>query len=211
MRASIPALLLVLLPGLVEAQRPAGWRVIPDIASTDSVAFALMPPGWHVTTPATGGAILFNPENTATGRFALSLEVFLFPGTSEEGYGLFLGGSALDGERASYVAVTVRRDGRLSVWRTQGTGRAVLLDWAPNDAVIPHPGGDEAQRNALRVSVEPDSLRFEANGKRITALARGDLVVDGVFGLRAGRDVNLHVSNLDHTVRLAPAPRARRP
>lgn len=211
MRPSVLILLTLVTPLLVEAQRPAGWRVRADGASTDSVAFDLMPPGWHVATKPSAGAIFYNPANTAHGRFALSLDVFLFPGQSQEGYGLFFGGTDMDSELASYLAFVARRDGRVSLARIRGTEHTALVDWTPNDAVTPHPGGDDAQRNTLRVSIEQDSIRFEANGKRITALPRGDLPVDGVFGLRAGKGVNLHVSNLDYTVRLAPAPRTRRP
>jgi hypothetical protein len=48
-----------------------------------------------------------------------------------------------------------------------------------------------------------------ANGTQLYAVARAGLVTDGTFGLRVGREVNLHVSTLDHTRRLAgvPAPR----
>lgn len=63
--------------------------------------------------------------------------------------------------------------------------------------------------NTLTVRAEADSVYFEGNGQRLTAWPRAELPVDGVFGLRAGRGVNLHVTNLDVTTRLAP-PRAPR-
>jgi len=39
---------------------------------------------------------------------------------------------------------------------------------------------------------------------------RGDLPLYGAFGFRTGDDMNLHVTTLDHTRRLAPVPPPRR-
>lgn len=208
MRLLVSAALLI-APVLAFAQRPVAWRVTTDSPVKDSLAVTQMPPGWHITTTAESGAILYDPALVARGRFALSLDVFLFPRSGEEGYGILLGGTDLGTPQASWLAFLVRRDGRASVQQVHHGSSHALVEWTPNDAVKPHPGGDEAQLNNLRVSVEPDSIRFEANGKRVTALPRGTLGVDGAFGMRVGKDVNLHISNLDHTVRLAPARGAK--
>jgi hypothetical protein len=138
------------------------------------------------------------------------MEVHLFPGQGQEGYGLFLGGVNLDGPEARYVSFTARRDGSASVDRVDGMTRTPLLAWTRSPAVKPHPGTDDTVLNVFTVRVEPDSVRFEANGARITALPRGELHLDGVFGFRAGAGVNLHITNLDLTTRLAPPPRPRR-
>jgi hypothetical protein len=200
---------LLFVGSTLQAQlvRPETWRVRTDGASSDTVYYVRMPPGWHITTGP--GSLLYDPAHTALGRFAVSMDVFLFPKPSEEGYGLFVGGASLDGPAPSYVAFLVRRDGAATVERVSGGSRTTLVPWTPNAAVKPHPGGDESLLNTLRVSVEPDSVRFEANGSRVLAVPRGDLPLDGVFGFRVGPGVNLHISNLDHTVRLAPAPRRR--
>jgi hypothetical protein len=204
----VPLFLTFLLPAFLGAQGGT-LRIRADGASTpDSVQHTQMPPGWHVTTGP--GAILFNPVNSASGRFAVTVEVHLFPGTSQEGYGVFIGGSGLDGPQASYLAFVARRDGSAGIERVTGSARTWIMPWTPNGAVKPHTGGDGTAFNTLRMSVEPDSVRFEANGTRVAALARGDLPVDGTFGLRAGSGVNLHVTNLDLTQRYAPARGARK-
>lgn len=200
---------LLLAPALALAQQPVAWRVRTDSPVKDSLTVTRMPPGWHITTTAESGAILYDPGLVARGRFALSLEVFLFPGDSQEGYGILFGGTDLETPQGSWLAFLARRDGRASVHQVHHGMNHTLVEWMPNEAVTPHPGGDDAQLNTLRVSVEPDSIRFEANGKRITALPRGALGVDGAFGMRVGKDINLHISNLDHTVRLAPPRGAR--
>jgi hypothetical protein len=209
MNRRLSLLLLLGLPLSAFAQRPQGWLVKTDGAAADSLAFDLMPPGWHVTTRPAAGAVLYHPSNVASGRYALALDAFLFPGTGDAGYGVFFGGADLEGAGARWLAFLARRDGRVTLQQWQRGSARTLIDWTANDAVIPHPGGDQTQRNSLRVSIERDSIRLEANGKRITALARGELPVDGTFGLRVGPDLNLHISNLDFTQRLAPAPRPK--
>jgi hypothetical protein len=46
---------------------------------------------------------------------------------------------------------------------------------------------------------------FSVNGTVVAKQPRGSVVVDGPFGLRIGKGVNVHVSRLDVTHRLAPA------
>jgi hypothetical protein len=166
-----------------------------------------MPPGWHITTGP--GALVYDAANTASGRYALSLEVHLFPKPSREGYGIFLGGRDLGGTEASYVAVLMRGDGALQVTRVSGTRQQALLDWTPTSAIKAHPGTDDTALNVLSVRVDSDSLRIDGNGARVAALSRGDLPLDGTFGIRAGAGLNLHITNYDVTRRLAPAPRRR--
>lgn len=200
------ALLLFTLPVAVAAQGTP-WHVRPDPGSRDSVSHVTMPPGWHITTGP--GALVYDAANAASGRYALGLEVHLFPKASSEGYGIFLGGRGLEGADASYLAVLMRRDGALQVARVNGAQQTPLLDWTPTTAIKPHPGTDDTALNLLAVRVDADSLRIDANGTRIAALPRGDLPVDGVFGIRAGQGINLHVTNYDVTRRLAPTPRRR--
>lgn len=209
MRTSVPAVLLLLLPSVAVGQltKPASWRTRTDGASSDTVYYVQMPPGWHITTGP--GTLLYDPANVAAGRFGLSMEVHLFPKASDEGYGLFLGGRDLDTPAASWVGVLMRRDGAVQVVRVAGSSRTTLLDWRPG-SVKPHPGTDDTVLNVLGVRVEPDSVRIEGNGQRIAALPRAELPLDGVFGFRAGPGINLHVTNLDLTTRIAPAPRPPR-
>ncbi|MBK8248336.1 MAG: hypothetical protein IPK85_13155 [Gemmatimonadetes bacterium] len=199
-------LLLAALPLALRAQSTP-WTVKVDPGSRDTVSHVTMPPGWHITTGP--GALVYDTGNTADGRYALSLEVHLFPEPSREGYGIFLGGRDVSTAGASYVAVLMRSDGALQVVRVAGSRHQPILDWTPTTAIKPHPGTDDTALNILSVRVDPDSVRIDANGSRVAAVARGDLVLDGTFGIRAGAGINLHVTNYDVTRRLAPAPRRR--
>lgn len=167
-----------------------------------------MPPGWHITTR--DGALLYDPGLVTRGRFAVGLEAHLFPGTSQEGFGVFIGGEGIESS-PRYLAFLIRRDGSASVERVEGTTRTTLVPWARAASVKPHPGNDDTAFNTILVRADADSIRFEANGQRITAIARAGLQVDGGFGIRAGRDLNLHITNLDLTTRIAPAPAPKRP
>jgi hypothetical protein len=182
---------------------PPGWRWIPGRPDTAS-PMVQMPPGWHITTRS--ATLMHDPAVQASGRYALESEVFLFPGTSNEGYGLFLGGRDLGETDAAYLAFLMRRDGHVAVelHRAGATSAAVPWTFAP---VIRRVTGDSAARNAIRISVERDSLFFEVNTTRVVSLARGDLPADGHFGFRAGADLSIHVTTLDVTRRLAPVPR----
>lgn len=198
----------LLLPALAIGQAaPRALTVRADGGSASAVEHVPMPPGWHITTK--DGALLHDPALTTSGRFAVALDAHLFPGTSQEGFGVFIGGANLE-QGSRYVAFLIRRDGSASIERVDGGDRTTLVSWAKATPVKPHPGTDDTAFNSIVVRVEPDSIRFDANGQRIVAIARAGLSVDGAFGIRAGKDLNLHITNLDLTTRYAPAPAPRR-
>ena len=79
------------------------WRIdggngsVTDAAEprNGEMTFVTMAPGWHVTTgPA---ALLYHPDYRTKNmdNFAVEAEIFLFPGTSQEEYGIFIGGKNL--------------------------------------------------------------------------------------------------------------------
>jgi hypothetical protein len=207
MRVFVVALSLCLAPHLLSAQlrRPDSWRIRTDRPVPDSAVYLVgMPPGWHVTTGP--GTVLYDPAHQARGRFAVEAEIFLFPGESLEGYGIFLGGSGLDSTDPSWTAFLMTRDGSATIERRGRGGTTVIFPPTPSPAVKPHPGASGTAHNILRVAVEGDSVVVSANGQRVTAIPRGDLPLEGTFGFRVGKDVNLHASNLDLITRLAPLP-----
>jgi hypothetical protein len=179
------------------------WRKVTDSGAPDSVLHDRMPPGWHITTgPA---AILFDPSHQARGRFAVEAEIHLFPGESNEGYGVFLGGSGLDSS-SSWTAFLIRKDGSATIERRVNSTPTVLVAGVKSPAIKPHTGGQGTTLNQIRVLVQGDSAIFSANGQRVAAISTRDLPLDGTFGFRVGRGLNLHVTNLDLVTRLAPFP-----
>jgi hypothetical protein len=191
---------------------PPGWKWITDsdatlVSSLDppegAWLFGTMAPGWHITTGP--GAILFEPSYSARGRFVVESESFLFPGTSDAGFGVFVGGTALDGS-PQYVAFLIRRDGSAAVERVADGRTTMLHPWTKAAAIVPG-APKESVKNAIRVEAEVASAAFFVNGEKVAEVPRSGALFDGVVGLRAGAQLNLHVTNLDLTHRLA-LPRA---
>ncbi len=218
-RGAVAALLAALGAAPLAAQTiaPPGWRWTTDspaplriaqTATDSSWRFVQMAPGWHITTrpPAT----MYDPSASASGNYAVESLQILFPGRSQSGYGVFVGGRDLDGNAPGYVAFLMRRDGQFAVERRSGASTDALVPWTAS-AAVKLATGNGTVSNLMRVSAEPDSVRFSINGERVATLPRGELPLDGHFGFRTGADINLHVTTLDHTRRLAPVPQPAKP
>ena len=215
-RFGIAAAFVGCLCALVSAQlkTPSDWKWRTDGPATlmtdgtqptlEQLYFVAMPPGWHVTTGP--GTLLYQPEFSGRGNFAVEAEIFLFPGDSQEGYGVFFGGKSLDESSAqpTYLAFLARRDGQAGVFERSAPGLTPIVDWATNDAVVPHAGGEGTAKNVLRVDVNLNEIVFSVNGKPVTKVPRAGRTLDGHVGFRIGPRVNLHASRLDVTYRLAP-------
>ncbi len=219
----LAALLALAVPASMRAQAPAGppdgWKLSLDrparfaaggkaIGSDTLFDFSLMPPGWHATM-GPGGAI-HDPRLKADHRFVLTAEMILFPDAAMDGeYGIFAGGLDLDAPASKqWYAFVVRGDGSAAVMHRAGPETHMVMPWTKLAAVKPRPDGATVT-NILQLRAEPDSIRFFVNGERVTAFARSDLDVNGPFGFRLGKGVNLHITNLDLTQRLAPFPQRR--
>ncbi len=217
----IPAALLLgtALMGLVPAGAsaqvapPPGWRWATDHPARmtsewnmpdSSWRFVQMAPGWHITTRP--GALMYDPSIQAAGNYVLESVQILFPGTTQSGYGLFFGGRDLEGPSTHHIAFLVRRDGHVTVERRQDSTTTILVPWTPAPSVE-QVTGEKTARNVLRITVRPDSVLFAVNAVPVAAYARSGEGLDGFFGFRAGPDLNLHVTTLDYTRRLAPVPK----
>jgi hypothetical protein len=217
---TILAAVLAFAPIAAQLKTPADWKWRLDthaslVTTLDvperSWLFVGMPPGWHITTGP--GALLYPADAPAlTPNFSLESTIFLFPGESLEEYGLFLGGKEIDSERPpEYTAFVLRRDGQAAVLRRTTSGVSPILNWQQHDAIVPHRGGGtDPVKNVLRVEVDPASVQLLVNGASVAKVPRAELRTDGRIGFRIGSSLNLHVSSLDVTTRLAPAPAPRK-
>ncbi|HYN09173.1 MAG TPA: hypothetical protein VES67_17455 [Vicinamibacterales bacterium] len=208
--AIVMAALTAVAPGAGQGLKtPGDWKWVPDApakvietaeAKPDAMYFVAMPPGWHITQGP--GALLYQPDYQGRGNFVVETEMFLFPDSSTEEYGVFLGGKSLDAPPRTYLAFVGRRDGQAAVLERKATGVVPVFNWAAS-AVAPQKGPD-AVKNVFKVEVGTTELTFSANGTVVTKLPRASLATDGPFGLRVGKGINIHVSRLDLTHRLAP-------
>jgi hypothetical protein len=200
---------------LAQQAAPTDWKWRQDTpaplatgtkAEQGSWVFVEMPPGWHVTT---GPGVLLYPatQGDASGNFSLEAEVFLFPGTSQAEYGVFLGGDNIDGPApAEYAAFVLRRDGQAAVLRRRGASTSSLVSWQRYESIVPHKGGEDAVMNVIRVEGDASALTMSVNGVKVLSVPRADMKTDGRIGFRIGKDVNLHIAALNVTRKLAPQP-----
>jgi hypothetical protein len=187
------------LTGGNEGKRPIGWQVRADAGghdmhggAADTLVFTQMTPGFHATMgPA---AILWHPDSTASGTFAVEGGIFLFPtnGRDQEGYGVFIGGADLAGAGQRYTYFLLRNDGKFLVKQRVGEKTTTLTDWTPLAAIKRQTGAD-AIWNDLRIEAGADRVRFLVNGAEAVSLPRSQVRPDGVFGLRLNHAVNAHV------------------
>ena len=184
-----------------ELTRPAEFRVrFDDPAATeaDLEMFVSMPPGWHITTGPSG--IFWDPSVEAQGAFRAEMEVFLFdPKERREGFGLFVGGSDLEGDGQTYTYFLIRDGGQFIIKRRHGADTEEIIDWTSHAGILSYADrGDEASvRNVLAVEAERERVRFLVNGQEVATMPRSGLYLDGTVGLRINHRLNLHVSRLE--------------
>lgn len=185
---------------------PANWEVRPDtpdpevnISSNEEEAdifFVNMVPGWHITTgPA---AIFWHPASTAEGAYRAETVIHLFdPEGRNEAFGLFFGGSKLNGEDQAYSYFLLRNSGEYLVKNRSGSETSVVQGWAdasPMDEYDENSG--TSVRNSLAVEVRGSKATFYVNGTEITTLPTSQLNTDGIVGLRINHRLNVHVEDL---------------
>ncbi|MDE2943840.1 MAG: hypothetical protein OXT63_06490 [Gemmatimonadota bacterium] len=197
---------LVLLPLAAAAQEdklppPDGWLARADHGGDGVEALQEMPPGWHVTTGPAG--IFYDPEARADGDFRVESTVFLFdPEGRNEGFGVFIGGTDLQGDGQAYTYLLIRADGSVIVKRRDGDETSTLLEWTKHEAVVTWAArgeGAATAKNVLFVEAGGDEVVFGVNEQEVFRTARTGQHVDGVVGLRVNHGLNLHFSSLEVT------------
>ena len=204
--------------GLIEVMPAPGWLLRPadwtwrldgpaQMAADGKMGegqwwFVAMPPGWHITMGP--GGLVYHPDYAGRNRFVAESEIFLFPDSSDEGVGIFVGGDSLgEGAQPTYTALLLRKDGHASVFRQVKGAATTLVPWTPVAGVKPL-GSKDAEKHAYRVEVDTTQVTFSIDGTTVATLERDQVAPEGRFGFRIGRGVNIHVVRLDLTQRLAP-------
>lgn len=191
--------------------RTLGWQVRADRPTTDPaiLSFVEMKPGFHITTGKFSG-IMYHPEMTGTGTFEATMKVHFFPppGQHHEGYGLIVGGRELAGADVRYLYFLIRNSGEFLIKSRQGAETTEIVAWTSNDAIKtlpPDATGGTTALNQLTVRAAGDVVRFLVNGTVVATRPRTSLDVDGVVGIRANHNLNLHVSEIEVTTPGEPA------
>ncbi len=202
MRAVRFLLLAALMAPVLEAQeeRPAGWMVRFDragVTEADVEKLVVMEPGWHITT-GRGAGIYYDPSWQASGEYTVTAKIFLFdPGQRHrEAYGIFFGGSDLQGDNQAYSYFLLRDTGEYIIKKRMGTDAPTVVGWTASDAIEKWPGEGTAE-NVLSVTVGASNVDFYVNGTKVRSLPRAELATDGGLGLRLNHALDVHVSEIN--------------
>ena len=183
-------------------EKPPTWKVRYDSGDAGERDYLVMRPGWHVNPgPA---AVLWDPGSFASGDYAVTSTIFLFPEGQGEPpsevdapFGLMLAARNLDGSSASYVSFLLRNDGSFRVARHAGDETRVIVPWTTHDAVVVWTEQSEGTaKNLLSVDVTEEVVTFWVNDAEVSSLPRSELPMSGVVGVRAGVGLSLHISEI---------------
>ncbi len=178
---------------------PVGWTVrSDDPAGAANVKVVPMGQGVHVTLgPA---IILYKEKSGGNGAFhTLATFTQTKKATHPEGYGLFYGGHALDGAGQKYTYFLVRQDGTYLVKRRAGDKTIeVTKGWVASPAVKKVDAKGTAT-NLLEIDAkrDPSKVVFMVNGQPVHTLDAKATDVNGVVGIRANHNLDLHVDGFD--------------
>jgi hypothetical protein len=178
---------------------PAGWSARTDgQGDIKNVKFVTMAPGYHLTLgPAT---ILYREKDKANGPFH-TLATFQQTKKLEhpEGYGLFFGGQALNGNGQKYTYFLVREDGTFLIKRRDGEKTSeITKGWTANSAVKKLSAEGKAT-NMLEIDAKqnPSKVEFKVNGKTVYSADAKTLDVKGNVGLRVNHNLDVHIEGFD--------------
>ena len=175
-----------------------GWEARLDYGSDASgvLSFMGMGSGVHVMTSARGAAIFWQPSRMAKGTYTISASFAqVEPSNHPNAYGLFFGGSDLDGPGQRYSYFVIRQDGQFLIKKRIGSETPVVVDWTSHDA-INQLDAQGRSTNTLAVEVGGEQMRFLVNGTEVATQPASTVDTDGITGLRVTHFLNVHVDDL---------------
>jgi hypothetical protein len=177
---------------------PAGWTVRADKGDASGAKVVTMGKGLHVTT---GPAIVLYRANTeGSGPFhTLATFTQTKPSKHPEGYGLFVGGKALDGPAQQYLYFLVRQDGSYLIKRRDGEKTSDVSKGWVQHAAVKQPNEKGTATNLLEVDNkrDPSRLAFLVNGQEVYATDAKGMALDGIVGIRINHNLDVHIEGFD--------------
>jgi hypothetical protein len=181
--------------------RVKGWQGRTDRAEqkiTD-VKFVQMGTGYHLTNGP--HAILWSSENRARGEYTVKARITKTPksaSTHEESYGVFIGGTDLNGPKQNYLYCVVFGTGNVMVRHRDGGDTHTLLGKTANAAASKM--GAQGATDEISMWVRGGRVGCSVNGTEVFSDATKDMIgkgklvsTDGIFGLRASHNLDLHI------------------
>jgi hypothetical protein len=206
-RISMAALaFMVALPLAIQAQDGLSMRVdrSENASDPDDVPEVTITPVGENFRVSTGPAVIvWDEAQTASGEYTLSARFTLEePSSHNNYYGLFYGGSALEGESQNYLYFLIGQNGSYIV--KHRANNEVVHDVqarTPHDAIAT-PGADGTSVNELTVRVGAEQTEFVVNGTVVFTAPKSGMAArsDGIYGVRINHVIpSVLVENL-HTM-----------
>jgi hypothetical protein len=175
---------------------PAGWSARGDkTKELADVSFATMGDGFHVTTGPAG--IYYRTADKVENNFHAEAELTQTKAPEHpEAYGVFFGGTGLEGTGQKYTYFLVRGDGQFTVRQRNADIVNTVVDWTPNAAVIQADAEGKAT-NTLTIDAKGETITFGANGQTLHTMDVRPDQMNGVVGLRVNHNLDVHVSKFD--------------
>jgi hypothetical protein len=184
-----------------ETGLPDGYAMRLDRAGSDAAEYqvAERDGGLRVQTGPAG--ILYREDDAVeAGDYTVSAtftEVGA-PADHREAFGLFVGGSDLQGEGQRYTYFLVRADGRYLIKSRDGGGTSNVSEggWVDSDAVnAATEAGDVT--NELAIEVRGDEVHFRVNGTEVETVPASGMDVHGIAGVRINHRLNVQVDDFE--------------
>ena len=178
-----------------------GWHGRTDRSQDkiSEVKFVQMGTGYHLT----GGphAVLWNSEHKAGGDYTVKARLTKTPRSTsshEESYGIFIGGDDLNGSKPNYLYCVVFGTGNVMVRHRDGGDTHTLLGKTANAAASKM--GERGATDEISMWVKSGRVGCSVNGTEVFSAAAADMIgpgklvsTDGVFGIRASHNLDLHI------------------
>lgn len=175
---------------------PPGWQARLDYASAriDDLKFAAAGAGFRATTGPAG--IFYQASRTFSGPMSVSATFTqVKPSDHPEAYGLFIGGSDLQGPNQKYTYFLIRQDGWFLVKRRAGGSTPTLINWTDH-AAIRRADASGKMTNALAISVDQQKARFLVNTTEVASLPLSQVDSAGIAGLRVNHNLDVQIDGL---------------
>ncbi len=174
---------------------PAGWSARAD--GTAGLANVKATPAKDGVALTLGPAVIvWRPTDKANGPFH-TLATFTQNKAPKhpEGYGLFVGGQALEGLGERYTYFLVRGDGTVLIKRRDGEKTTEVKPWTPARAVHKANARGVAT-NLLEIDhkQDPGKVVFKVNGTAVYSADAKTLDLTGIVGLRVNHNLDVAVT-----------------
>jgi hypothetical protein len=172
---------------------PAGWEARLDRdAKIDAVKFEKVGTAFHIMTGPAG--IFYQTPATQLGGTPAVSATFtqLAPAAHPEAYGVFIGGSDLQGPNQKYTYFVIRQDGKFLVKRRAGADTPTVTSWT-DSAAIKKADASGKMTNTLAIETDKEKAHFLVNGTEVGAVPVSQIDVDGVAGVRVNHNLDVQL------------------